>query len=180
MHMLSGRRSFLTSAWFTRWLPFAAPATAAAAKTSRAIYDELGIRPILNFRGTHTTIGASKAWPELHAAMEEAARSFVPLDELQDKIGERLSRLIGTESAIVTTGTAGAITVGTCACIAGSDPKSIRQIPDTTGLKNEVLCLKLHRNGYDHAVRSAGARMIDIENPERLADAINPRTAMMY
>ena len=52
MHMLSGRRSFLTSAWFTRWLPFAAPATAAAAKSSRAIYDELGIRPILNFRGT--------------------------------------------------------------------------------------------------------------------------------
>lgn len=180
MHMLSGRRSFLTSAWFTRWLPFAAPATAAAAKSSRAIYDELGIRPILNFRGTHTTIGASKAWPEIHAAMEEAARSFVSLDELQDKIGERLSKLIGTESAIVTTGTAGAITVGTCACIAGTDPKSIRQIPDTTGLKNEVLCLKLHRNGYDHAVRTAGARMIDIENPERLADAINPRTAMMY
>ncbi|MBL8177585.1 MAG: aminotransferase class V-fold PLP-dependent enzyme [Bryobacterales bacterium] len=178
--MLSGRRSFLTSAWFTRWLSITAASTAVAAKPARGVYDELGIRPILNFRGTHTTIGASKQWPELHAAMEEAARSFVSLDELQDKVGERLSRLIGTESAIVTTGTAGSITVGTCACIAGSDPQAIRQIPDTSGLKNEVLCLKLHRNSYDHAVRTAGALIVDIENPQRLAEAITPRTAMMY
>lgn len=178
--MLSGRRSFLTAGWLARWMPFAAPAAAAAAKPGRGFYEELGIRPILNFRGTHTTIGASKQWPELHDAMAEAARSFVSLDELQDKIGERLSRLIGTEAAMVTSGTAGGITVGTCACVAGADSRAIRQIPDTTGLKNEVLCLKLHRNGYDHAVRNVGVKMIDVENPEKLREMIGPRTAMMY
>ncbi|HUQ95768.1 MAG TPA: hypothetical protein VM120_29085 [Bryobacteraceae bacterium] len=168
------RRSFLSG------VLAAAPTTAKAKSKSKSIYDELGIRPVINFRGTHTTIGASKIWPELHAAMEEASRHYVPLDELQDRIGERLSKLIGTETAIVTTGTAGAICVGTCACVAGSNQKNIRRLPDLTGLKNEVLVLKLHRNGYDHAVRNVGVKMVEVENAEQLRMAVNSQTAMMY
>lgn len=178
--MSGSRRGFLSGGawtWMSRWLPFsAAPAMA----KSRSPYEELGIQPILNFRGTHTTIGASKQWPDLHAAMEEAARHFVSLDELQDRVGERLSKLTGSESAMVTTGCAGAIAVGTCACVAGTDSAAIRRLPDLRGLKNEVIILKLHRNGYDHAVRSVGVRAVEVENAEQLRNAINKSTAMMY
>ncbi|MCS7026587.1 MAG: aminotransferase class V-fold PLP-dependent enzyme [Bryobacteraceae bacterium] len=179
--MPDSRRIFLSQSawsWLTRWWTFGLGTTALAKK--RSVYDELGIRPILNFRGTHTTIGASKQWPELHAAMEEASRHYVSLDELQDRVGERLAKLIGTEAAMVTTGCAGAITLATCACVAGDNPQAIRKLPEINGLKSEVLVLKLHRNGYDHAVRAAGVQLVEVENSEQLRNAINQNTAMMY
>src|SRR6185503_15827906 len=151
-----------------------------AANSTRNVYQELGIEPVLNFRGTHTVIGASKEWPELHEAMGEAARHFVVLDELQDKIGERLAKLIGTEDAMVTTGAAGGITLGTCASLAGSDSEKIRRLPDLTGMKSEVIIQKVHRNGYDHAVRNTGVRIVEVENKDQLVQAMNERTAMMY
>src|SRR5258706_3853786 len=151
-----------------------------AAPSRRNLYQELGIQPVLNFRGTHTVIGASKQWPDLHEAMGEAARHFVVLDELQDKIGERLARLIGSEDAMVTTGAAGAITLGTCASLTGSDSEKIRRLPDLTGMKTEVVIQKVHRNGYDHAVRNTGVKIIDVESKEQLLTAVGPQTAMMY
>ena len=135
---------------------------------------------MLNFRGTHTVIGASKEWPELHEAMGEAARHFVVLDELQDKIGERLAKLIGCEDAMVTTGAAGAITLGTCASLTGSDNEKVRRLPDLTGMKTEVVIQKVHRNGYDHAVRNTGVKIVDVESKEQLLNAVGPQTAMMY
>jgi L-seryl-tRNA(Ser) seleniumtransferase len=144
------------------------------------VYDQLGIRPVINFRGTHTVIGASKQWPELHEAMSEASREFVVLEELQQKAGERLSALIGTESAMVTTGAAGAITLGTCAALTGTDTRKVRRLPDLTGMKTEVIIQKLHRNGYDHAVRATGVRIVDVETKEQLENAAGPNTAMLY
>ena len=133
--MFGDRRSFLTGpgwAWLTRLFPVgAAPAMA----RTRSVFDELGIQPIINFRGTHTTIGASKQWPELGAAMEEAARHYVSLDEVQSKVGERLSKLIGAEAAIVRSGTAGAVAIGTCAGVAGNEPKGSERWPGGTGRK---------------------------------------------
>lgn len=181
--MLGSRRSFFSSAWWSsllRWAPAGLFSTGFAAARATSPYEELGIRPILNFRGTHTTIGASKQWPELHEAMQEASRHFVALDELQDKVGKILARLIGTEAAMVTSGAAGAICAGTCASVAGSDPARIRRLPNIEGMKNEAIILKLHRNGYDHAVRNSGARIIEVETAEQLRAAINERTAMMY
>ena len=151
-----------------------------AANSKRNVYQELGIEPVLNFRGTHTVIGASKEWPELHEAMGEAARHFVVLDELQDKIGERLAKLIGCEDAMVTTGAAGGITLGTCASLTGSDNEKVRRLPDLTGMKTEVVIQKVHRNGYDHAVRNTGVKIIDVESKEQLLNAVGPQTAMMY
>jgi len=151
-----------------------------AASSRRNVYEELGIEPVLNFRGTHTVIGASKEWPELHEAMGEAARHFVVLDELQDKIGERLAKLIGCEDAMVTTGAAGGITLGTCASLTGSDNENVRRLPDLTGMKTEVVIQKVHRNGYDHAVRNTGVKIIDVESKEQLLNAVGPQTAMMY
>ena len=147
---------------------------------ARSVYEELGIQPVVNFRGTHTVIGASKIWPEIHEAMAEASRHYVDLEELQDKVGGRLANLIGAPAAMVTTGTAGAMAVGTCACLTGADVKKVQQLPEVAGQKNEVIIQKIHRNGYDHAVRSAGARIVEVETREQFRSAINQRTAMMY
>lgn len=174
--MDSTRRTLLGSL-LSAW-PFSRLGFAAAARPS--IYTELGVRPLINCRGTHTVIGASKVWPQIHAAMAEASQHFVPLAELQEKIGERLAKLIGTEDAMVTTGAAGAITLGTCASLTGKDNKRVRQLPNLEGMKSEVIIQKVHRNGYDHAVRNTGVKIIDVENREQFVNAVNERTAMMY
>ncbi len=154
-----------------------------AARTTRqsgGVYQDLGIRPVINCRGTHTVLGASKKWPDLDAAMAEASRHFVLLEELQEKVGERLAKLVGTEAAMVTTGAAGAIALGTYACLTGPDVKRVRQLPNLDGLKTEVIIQKIHRNGYDHAVRSAGVKIIEVETREQLVAAASPQTAMLY
>jgi L-seryl-tRNA(Ser) seleniumtransferase len=87
--------------------------------------------------------------------------------------------MIGAESAMVTSGAAGALSCGTAACITGTDSNAILQIPDLTGLKNEVIVQKKHRYGYDHAVRTCGVKMVEVESPEELERARGPRTAMM-
>jgi L-seryl-tRNA(Ser) seleniumtransferase len=135
---------------------------------------------VINCRGTHTVLGASKIWPELHEAMAQASTQYVLLEELHDTVGARLAELIGSEAAMVTTGCAGAIHVGTCACLTGMDNKKVRQLPDLTGMKSEVLIQKIHRNGYDHAVRNSGVRIIEVEGLDQMRNAVNGRTAMMY
>jgi L-seryl-tRNA(Ser) seleniumtransferase len=165
--------------WAQRLLPVPAASAAAFART-RNLYEELEIRPIVNFRGTHTTIGASKQWPEVHEAMASASSQYVSLDELQEKVGARLSQLIGTQAAMVTTGAAGAIQLGTCACLTGNDVSKARRLPDLTGMKTEVIIQKIHRNGYDHAVRNTGVRIVEVESADELSRTVNANTAMMY
>ena len=146
----------------------------------RNVYEELGITPVLNFRGTHTVIGASKLWPELHEAMAAASQSFVSIDELQDKTGARLAKLIGCEDAMVTTGTAGAITLAVCGALTGADESKVRQLPDLTSMRSEVIIQKVHRNGYDHAVRNTGVKVVTVESREQLEAAFSARTAALY
>jgi L-seryl-tRNA(Ser) seleniumtransferase len=112
--------------------------------------------------------------------MSEASRDYVFLEEVKDRVGERLAKLCGAEAAMVSSGAAGAIAIGTYACLAGDDTKKIRQLPDLTGMKTEVVIQKSHRNGYDHAVRSAGVRIVEVETKDQLAAALGPQTAMMY
>ncbi len=145
-----------------------------------SVYKRLGIKPVINLRGTHTTIGASKQWPELFEAQAEAARDYVVLEELQDAIGNRLAKLSGTDAAMVSTGAAGSIAIGTYACIAGDDARKIKRLPELTGMKDEVIIQKLHRISYDHAVRGAGVKIVEIETLGQLERAVNPSTAMMY
>jgi len=117
--------------------------------------------------------------PEVMAAMEYASHSYVPLNELHDKAAARIASLIGVEAAMITSGAAGALLSGTAACVAGADPKAIQQIPDLTGLKSEVLIQKAHRYGYDHAVRTTGVRLVEVESAQEMEAAIGPKTAMM-
>jgi len=152
---------------------------AAAAPTRRDYFKELGIRPFINAAGTYTTLTASLMQPEVVQAIEYASKSFVRLIELHDAVAQRIAELVGCEAAMVTSGAAGALTVGTAACITGTDQEKIRRLPDIRGMKNEVIIQKSHRYGYDHAVRNCGITFVEVETREELERAISGRTAMM-
>jgi L-seryl-tRNA(Ser) seleniumtransferase len=148
------------------------------------IYTRLGVRPIINARGTHTRLGGTLIRPEVLDAMREAARAYVVLDELQDKASEVIARATGAEAGIVVGGAEAGLLIGTAAILAGTDPAKIEQLPNTDGLANEAIMHRAHRNGYDHGVRAAGARIVDIGYggstlPYQLRAAINERTALV-
>src|SRR5213078_3542619 len=145
----------------------------------RDYFAELGVRPFINAAGTYTTLTASLMAPEVMQAIDYSSKHYVHLIELHDKVGERIASLIGCEAAMVTAGAASALTLGTAACITGTKEEFIRRLPDTTGMKNEVIVQKSHRYGYDHAVRNCGIRFVEVETRDELERAINGRTAMM-
>jgi L-seryl-tRNA(Ser) seleniumtransferase len=137
------------------------------------------VRPIINGAGTYTMFTASLMPPEVVRAMEAAARRFVRLDELHDAVGRRIAALLRCDAAMVSAGAFGALTLATAACIAGTDPERIRRLPETGGMRNEVIIQKSHRFLYDHAVRNCGVSLIEVETREDLTDAVNERTAML-
>lgn len=146
------------------------------------IYDKLGIKKLINAEGTLTSLGGSVMDPAVMDAMTEASRYFVDLNELLEKSGEYVANLLGVEAAYITSGAAAGLTLSTAACITGTDPAKIRQLPDLQGLKNEVLIQKSHRNGYDHAVRQAGVTLVEFgmikeTYPWELRAAISERAA---
>lgn len=150
-----------------------------AATVKRDFFKELGVRPFINAAGTYTTLTASLMLPEVVQAIDYASRQFVHLQELHDSVGQRIATLIGCEAAMVSCGAASALTLGTAACMTGKNHDFIRRLPDTTGMKTEVIIQKSHRYGYDHAVRNCGIRFVEVETAADLEHAINERTAMM-
>jgi L-seryl-tRNA(Ser) seleniumtransferase len=158
---------------------FTPAALAAAVPGRRDPYRELGVKPLINAAGTYTRLTASLLPREVKDAMEAAASQYVDIVELQQAAGKRIASLVGCEAALVTCGAASALTLATAACVAGKDSQKIRRIPDTTGMKNEVIIQKSHRFGYDHAVRNVGVRLVEVETREDLERAVNERTAMM-
>jgi D-glucosaminate-6-phosphate ammonia-lyase len=138
----------------------AAAMAAKAGQDSKKIYTRLGLRPIINASGTYTHLGGSLMPPEVIAAMNDAARHYVPIRDLTKAAGERIAQLTGNEAALVTTGAAGAIFVGTCAAIGGNDPERMKRLPFTDGMKNEVIVQKLHNTGWTRQCEAAGARMV--------------------
>jgi uncharacterized pyridoxal phosphate-dependent enzyme len=147
----------------------------------RDYFKELGVRTFINAAGTYTALTASLPHPEVIKAINYAALQFVKLEELQDKVGERLAELLKCEGAMVTSGAASAITLGTAAVVTGGDPQKAERIPnDLTGMKSEVIIQKSHRVGYDHAIRNCGVKLIEVETRKEMEDAINDKTAMMW
>jgi L-seryl-tRNA(Ser) seleniumtransferase len=142
------------------------------------VYATFGVRPFINCTSTYTINGGSAMLPEVIEAVSHAAYYPVNLDELMDGAGKRLAELLEVEAAMVSSGAAGAMTCATLACVAGGDPEKIQQLPDTTGLKGEVVVPRWSRSIYDHAVRSTGVRMIEVETLEELEQAFTRRTAM--
>ncbi|RLT41322.1 MAG: aminotransferase class V-fold PLP-dependent enzyme [Chloroflexi bacterium] len=146
------------------------------------IYEELGIRPLINASATLTRLGGSLMPPEVVQAMVDASKVFIDLEELQRKVGDKIAELTHNEACYVSSGAAAGITIAIAACVTGKSMAAIHQLPDTTGLKNEVIVHKSHRNGYDHAVRQVGVKLVEIgyagsTAPWQLEAAINERTA---
>ncbi len=143
------------------------------------IYSTIGVRSFINCRGTWTYLSGSLELPEVRAAKQAAAGHFVDIFELQHAASRRLAELSGAEAGMVTSGAAGAIASATAACIAGSDPARIWQLPDTTGLKHEVI---MHggRDPFDSAARLAGGKLVVAKTPEDVRGAVNQNTAMIY
>jgi len=122
--------------------------------------------------------------PEVLDAMRDAARSYIMLDELQECASRIIARMTGADAGMVTGGAAAALLIGTAACVAGADPQKIALLPVTTGMRNEVIMHRAHRNGYDHSVRAAGVTMVDVgyghgTSPDQLEAAFTAHTALV-
>ena len=157
-----------------------AQAAAAVGKDVRQnVYSRLGVKTVINCRGTWTYLSGSLEFPEVRQAQVEAAQHFVNMLELQRGVGRRLAELTGAESGIVTSGAAGAMAAATAGCMAGTDDHFIWQLPDTTGLKHEVVMVG-GRSAFDSAIRLTGAKLVLVYSADELANAVNENTAMIY
>ena len=157
--------------------------TKAFAKTpaaKRDILKELGIRTFVNAAGTYTAMTASLMHDEVVETIKQGAKKFAMLDEVQDKVGEKIAELCHAEAATVTAGCWSALVLGTAGVLTGMDMKKVAQLPDVTGMKSEVIVQKGHNIGYVHALTNTGAKIIQIETVQELEKAINEKTAMMW
>src|SRR6266704_4294352 len=164
------------------------PAAAAAATTTTgltasspsSLYARLGVKPVINGVGVVTVLGGSIMPPEVVRAMEEASRYFIPLPELEKKVGARIAELLQAPAAMVTCGAASAIAVGTAACLSQGDPAKLRQLPNRQGIRFEVIQQNSHSSGYEHQMELCGAKIVTVETRQELEAAINERTGMMF
>ncbi len=152
---------------------------AGPAAQGRDYFEELGLQRFINAGEPYTSLTGALMPPEAVEAYVYASSRYVRLTELHDAIGRKLAEIIGCEAAMVTAGAASGLVFGTAACVTGDNDEAVRQLPDTTGLKNEVIIQKAHRYGYDRAVRYCGVKFVEVETREDLEAAINERTAMM-
>ena len=174
---MANRRRFLQGSLAA---PLAGTAfTLSAATSKRDYFKELGVQPIINAAGTYTSFTASLMLPEVMEAINYASKTFVRLNELHDAVGKKIASLLEAEAAMVSSGAASALTLGTAACLTGSDRKKIQAIPDLTGMKTEVLMQKSHRFGYDRAVKNTGVKIVEFETAAEAEKLAGPQTAMM-
>jgi uncharacterized pyridoxal phosphate-dependent enzyme len=146
-------------------------------------YEELGVTTVINCEGTMTMLGGSLPHPELEAVMTMAGRHFVSIPALEVAAGNRIAEMLKLPdgyTALVTSGAAAAIQSGLAGILTGGNEALIRQLPDLTGMKSEVIIQKSHRNPFDHQLRSTGIKLIEIETVDDLRAAVNDRTAMMH
>jgi L-seryl-tRNA(Ser) seleniumtransferase len=148
------------------------------------VYTRLGVRPIVNARGMNTMASGSLMPKPVLDAMTEAAGAFVDMGELNALAGAHIARLVGVEGAHVTSGSAGGLLLAAAACIAGDDRERIARLPDTTGMRNEIVIQRCDRIPYDQALRMAGTVLVEVGSadactPEALEAAIGPRTAAL-
>ncbi len=149
-----------------------------------SVYTKLGVRPVINAQGNRTVAGGSAPTPEVARAMEDAADVYVEMEELLARSGEFIAELLGVEAAYVTSGCSAALALSSAACMAGSDPDLIARLPDTTGMKNEVVLQKAQQYSYDRSFTVPGAKLVrpgdeDGCTREQLEAAIGPQTAAL-
>ena len=175
--IVAPRKVFSSSA-----APNAAAAVTGFGQTGNP-YEELGVTTVINCQGTMTMLGGSLLRPELEAVMAMAGRHFVSIPELEVAAGKRIAEMLklpGDYTVLVTSGAAAAIESGLAGILTGNNESFIKQIPDLTGMKSEVIIQKSHRNPFDHQLRNTGIKLIEIETRDQLRQAVNDRTAMMH
>ena len=159
----------------------ATPAMAGKLRLSPDIYQSIGVRPLINCRGTLTVISGSLELPEVRAAVDAGGQHHVVLDELMEGVARRLAELTGAEWALVSSGCAAGMAHTTAACVTGGNPDLHVRIPDLTGFaKDEVVIPKASRNEYDQAIRSVGVRIIEVGDAAEYEAALGPKVAMVY
>jgi D-glucosaminate-6-phosphate ammonia-lyase len=156
--------------------------TPAPAGQTTDIYRRIGVRTIINGRGATTAVGGTLMRPEVLAAMAEATKAFVVLDELNARVGEKIAEVTGAEAGYVTCGSAAGMALAAAGCIAGTDPDRIRRLPDSEGMRNEIVIHRSHRINYDQMFRVGGGKIVEIglpyeTEPWELERAITDRTA---
>jgi uncharacterized pyridoxal phosphate-dependent enzyme len=155
------------------------PSTSTKGFCSVPTFASLGVVPVINCMGTFTRMSGSLVLPEVAEAMMEATNHYVDMDELMEKVGQRLAELTGAEFGYVASSCTAGFGQLTAACIAGADPEKMARLPDTTGMKNEVIIQKRHRNPYDVPLRIAGAIVREVVTLSDLYAAVNDQTAMV-
>jgi L-seryl-tRNA(Ser) seleniumtransferase len=147
------------------------------------VYDELGVTTVINGQGTMTMLGGSLMRPEVESVMALAGRHFVNIPELEVAAGKRIAEMLKLPpdySALVTSGAAAAMLSGLAGILTRDNPQFIRQLPDLTGMKSEVIIQKSHRNPFDHQLRATGIRLVEVVDRDDLRKAVNEKTAMMH
>lgn len=157
-------------------------ALSSVSPVERDLFAELGLRTFINAAGNYTSMTGSVMPDEVMAAINSSAKRFVKLEDLQDKVGEKIAALCQAEAAMVTAGCWSALTLGMAGVLTGMDAKKVSQVPNLagTGMKTEVILQKSHSLGYDHALTHAGVSLIKVETREELEKAIGPQTAMLW
>ena len=147
------------------------------------VYEELGVPTVINCEGTMTMLGGSLPHPELEAVMFQAGRHFVSIPQLEVAAGKRIAEMLKLPdgfTALVTSGAAAAIQSGLAGILTGDNETLIKQLPDLTGMKSEVIIQKSHRNPFDHQLRTTGVKLVEVETRDQLRRAVSDRTAMMH
>jgi|GEM_PF-132707 len=144
------------------------------------VYERIGVRPFINCTSSRTMNGGSAAVPQVAEAIYEASYYHVNMQELLTKACAHLADLLQVPAVAIASGAAGALTSATLAAMAGGDIEALQQLPNTDGLKDEVVCIGWARSIYDHAIRMTGAKMIEVHTPEDLEGAFGPKTFMAF
>lgn len=146
------------------------------------LFKDLGVRTFINARGTITFMSGSLMHDYVLDAINSSSKDFCMLDELQDKVGERIAALVHSEAAMITAGAFSALTLGMAGVLTGMDLKRVEQLPhlEETGMKSEVIIQKKHQIDYDHALTNCGVKLVWVETPEDVDRAVNENTASMH
>ena len=151
-----------------------------ASNLRRNFFKELGLRTFINAAGTYTSMTGSLMPKEVVEAISYSADEYVNLDDLQDKVGERIAELLECEYATVSSGCFGAMSIGMAGVITGKDPKKVKQLPNTNGMKNEVIMQESHSIGYAQALTNVGAKIVKVKTAKQLENAISNKTCMLW
>lgn len=152
-------------------------------KGKRNLLKELGVRTFINAAGTYTAMTSSLMHDEVIETIEQSSHDFCMLEEVQDKVGEKIAQMVHAESAMVTSGAFAALTLGMAGILTGTDKEKIKQIPqrlEESGMKSEVLIQKSHFMAYEHALENTGVRLIPVESAEDVDRFANEKTAAMF